>query len=76
MTKEDIILLALDEIEEVRQQSHEKPIDDYDLRVLAANVARLFDNIEMHNRANWTDKLKEDTDSKYHKRYYHGLFHV
>jgi hypothetical protein len=76
MTKEDIILLALDEIEEVRQQSHEKPIDDYDLRVLAANVARLFDNIEMHNRANWTDKLKEDTDSKYYKRYYHGLFHV
>ena len=76
MTRDEIILLALDEIEETRQKSHEGPIDDYDFRVLAANVAALFEDLEMHNRANWCDKLKENADSKYHQRYYHGVFHI
>lgn len=76
MTPEQIILAALDEIEEMRQKSHEQPLDDYDFRVLAANVAALFDNNEMHSRANWTNKLKEDPSSKYHKRYYNGPFHI
>lgn len=76
MDKKDIILMALDEVEEVRQQLYEGPVNDYTFRVLAANIARLFDDIELHNRANWIDLLKEDSDSKYYKRYYNGVFHI
>ena len=70
------ILKALDEVEELRQLLAEGPLDDYDLRLCAANIAELFDDPELLNRANWTGLLKANESSKYHKRYYNGVFHV
>lgn len=69
-----IILKALDEIEELRQQDAELRGDlDYECRVAAANIAELagFDS-----RAAWTEALKNDPESKYHKRYFNGVYHV
>lgn len=74
--KKDLVLWALDEIEELRQRNREGCLDDYDFRVAAANVAQLFEDPELLNRANWCDLLKADKNSKYHKRYYHGAFHI
>ena len=76
MNYNEIILKALDEIEELRQKSNEAPLDDMDLRIAAANIAQLFQDKELANRANWIDLLKADTSSQYHKRYYHGVFHI
>jgi uncharacterized protein YehS (DUF1456 family) len=67
-----IILKALDIIEDLRQRSFEAPLDDMDFRVAAADVAELFEDPELHNRANWTDLLKADAASRYHKRYFAG----
>jgi hypothetical protein len=76
MNYNEIILKALDEVEELRQKLAEGPLDDYDIRVTTANIAQMFADAELHNRANWCDKLKENADSKYHQRYYHGVFHI
>lgn len=71
-----IILKALDIIEDLRQLSFESPLYDMDFRIAAAAVAELFEDPELHNRASWTDLLKADEASKYHKRYYNGVFHI
>lgn len=75
MNANAIILKALDEIEELRQRLCEGPIDDFDFRVCAANIAQMFDNPDLFNRAAWTDLLKADSGSNYHKRYFDGVFH-
>lgn len=76
MTNTEIILKALDEVEELRQKLAEGPLDDYDLRRLAADVASLFEDPELHNRATWIDLLKADPNSKYYQRYNNGPFHI
>ena len=75
MNNKEIILKALDEVEELRQKLAEASLDDYDIRVAAANIAQLFDDKELTNRATWCDLLKADESSKYCQRYYHGVFH-
>jgi hypothetical protein len=75
MNYNEIILKALDEIEELRQKSYEAPLNDYDFRVTAANIAQLFQDKELTNRATWCDLLKADSGSKYHQRYFNGVFH-
>ena len=69
------ILKALDSMEDLRQQFLEGSATDYDFRVVAADIASIFDDPELHDRATWCDLLKADTNSLYHKRYYHGTFH-
>ena len=71
-----IILKALDIIEDLRQRSFEAPLDDMDFRVAAADVAELFEDPELHNRASWTDLLKADHSTKYIQRYFNGVFHI
>lgn len=71
-----IILKALDEVEEIRQQINEGHIDEYNVRVAAANIAALHPNKEFHDRATWTDLLKQDESTNYHKRYYSNTFHL
>lgn len=75
MREIEIILKALDEVEDLRQRLAEGPLDDYDFRVTAANIAQLFNDKELTNRATWTDLLKADSSSKYHNRYFNGVFH-
>ena len=75
MTDKEMILKALDELEDLRQKLYEGSLDDYDFRVAAANIAQIIPDEDFHNRVNWCDMLKADETSKYHQRYYHGVFH-
>ena len=71
-----LVLEILDDIEERRQQDAENNNGyfDYDLRCIAADVAK-YGNFE--SRADWTDQLRDDPNSKYHKRYYtEFVFHI
>lgn len=71
-------LQILDDMEEIRQKAAENPKNypiDYTIRLLCAIVA------EAHgykSRTDWTEKLKEMPESKYHQRYYGeiGNFHI
>lgn len=71
-----IILKALDEVEELRQKFSEGHIDDTDIRVASANIAALHPDESFHNRATWTDILKQDETTNYHKRYYNNTFNL
>ena len=69
-----IILKALDEVEEIRQKINSGTIDEYDIRVASANIAALHPDESFHDRATWTDMLKQDETTNYHKRYYSNTF--
>lgn len=71
-----IILKALDEVEEIRQKINSGTIDDNDIRVASANIAALHPDESFHNRATWTDMLKQDETTNYHKRYYSNTFNL
>lgn len=75
MTKE---LYILDQLEEVRQKAAERPAEyppDYIARLCAAIVAKEFG---YNSRIEWTEELKKDSESNYHKRYFGDLseFHI
>lgn len=72
----ELILNALDVIEDLRQRSFEAPLDDMDFRRACADIASLSDDPRLHIRAEWTERLKANEASRYHKRYYNGVFHV
>lgn len=71
-----IILKALDEVEEIRQKINSGTIDDNDIRVASANIAALHPDPNFHDRATWTDLLKQDETTNYHKRYYSNTFNL
>ena len=71
-----IILKALDIVEELRQKSNEAPVDDWDYRCAAADIAALHPDKDFHSRATWCDMLKADQTTKYHERYFNGDFHI
>lgn len=69
-------LTLLDNIEEVRQKAAENPEQypvDYTIRLIPAMVAEY---VGFHNRSEWTDKLKENADSKYATRLLEDRFHI
>jgi len=76
MNNNELILKALDIIEDLRQRNFEAPLDDMDFRRAAADIAELFEDPELHNRASWTDLLKADEKTRYHNRYFNGVFHI
>ena len=69
-------LTLLDNIEEIRQKAAENPEQysvDYTIRLISAMVAEY---VGFHDRSEWTDKLKENADSKYATRLLENSFHI
>lgn len=69
-------LILLDNIEEIRQKAAENPEQypiDYTIRLISAMVAEY---VGFHDRSEWTDKLKENADSRYAARLLENRFHI
>lgn len=69
------VLELLDRIEEVRQRTYDNPAQyptDYAIRLITAIVASYFG---YEDRVTWTEELKSCESSRYHRRYYHTIFH-
>ena len=69
MNVKQATLKVLDEIEEMRRND---PGNDYEYRVVAANVAEKY----FEDRVDWTEELKKDKASKYHKWYFEEYYNI
>lgn len=66
----------LDSMEEIRQKAAEHPELyplDYTVRLLTAIVAQSYG---YQSRTEWTEQLKEHSESRYYQRLHEGTFHI